>query len=110
MATRANGSSRPKACIQTRNQRGRTTKRFAHSFRALDRRLGLLAAEIGVADSLVAPQRRRVAAEREAPGLQDVAPVRDLKSHVRVLLDEQNRRSALMDLGDDAEHRLHYDG
>ena len=73
-------------------------------------RLGLSAAEIGVTDAFVAPQRRGIAAEREPAALQHIAPVRHLQSHVRVLLDQQHCRSALMDFRDDLEYRLHDDG
>ena len=43
------------------------------------------------------------------PRLQHIAPVRDLQRHMRVLLDQQHRRPALMDFADDLEYRLHDD-
>jgi len=78
--------------------------------RGLLKRLGLSAPEIGVADAFVAPQRRRIAAKREPASLQHITPVRDLQSHVRILLDPQHCHSTLLDFGDDLEHRLHDDG
>jgi len=78
--------------------------------RGLLKRLGLSAPEIGVADAFVAPQRRRIAAKREPASLQHITPVRDLQSHVRILLDQQHCHSTLLDFGDDLGHRLHGDG
>src|ERR1700682_4857803 len=67
-----------------------------------------MTAEIGGANSFVAPQFVGLAAQHDAAGLQDVAVIGHRKSHAGVLLDQQYRGVA-PDLRDDPEHRLHDD-
>src|SRR5919202_3079390 len=80
--------------------------------RALDARFpeGLLGlAEIRLANLLVLAQRLRVVVERNPPGFHDVAAVRDVERHERVLLDEKDRGALLVDLLDDLEDLLDED-
>src|SRR5215475_1237564 len=66
--------------------------------------------EIGPSHAVVAEQPLTVAGEGDGAGLQHVAVVRDRQGLVGVLLDEQHRGAADVDLADDAEDLLHEHG
>jgi hypothetical protein len=59
--------------------------------------------------SLLLPVRRRDRRRGLLSRFEDVAVIGDGKTHPRILLDEQHRRAAAADFGDDTEHRLHDD-
>src|SRR3954447_5190256 len=65
--------------------------------------------EVGLLDLGILAQRGRVVAEHHLAGLQHVTAIRDAEREVRVLLDEQDRRALLVDLGDRLVDPLHQD-
>src|SRR5205814_3027304 len=67
-------------------------------------------AEIGLAHEVGAEELGGGVVQHDAPGLDDVAPVRHAERHPRVLLHEQDRRPLTVDLLDDAEDRVDEDG
>src|SRR5712691_2652980 len=89
-----------------------TTYRAFSIFRLWSRmaRLRLLLAEVGLAHEVGAEQRSGGVVEHDAPGLDDVAPMRHAERHPRVLLDEQDRRPLTIDVLHDAEDRVDQNG
>src|SRR5262245_36272527 len=62
-----------------------------------------LTAEVGMADPFVARELLGLVREYDLARFEAVAAVRDAESHVGVLLHEQDRRAALVDLPDRPE-------
>jgi hypothetical protein len=60
-------------------------------------------------DDLVLGERSRIAAEGDPALLDQVEMMRDPQRHVRVLLDEEDRRAVAVQLADDAEDLLDYE-
>src|SRR4051794_2689618 len=72
-------------------------------------KLFLVLAQVRLADLLVVAQRLGLVGEHDVARLHDVAAVRSLQRHQRVLLDEQDGGSLRIDLADDLEDLVHED-
>ena len=48
--------------------------------------------------------------QRDSPGFQHIRPIRQSKRHLGILLVEQDRRAARMEIPDDVGDLLHEDG
>src|ERR1044071_1034398 len=104
MLMRASSTARSAPCVPPFRARARSAPGLLPLPAAGAADAALLGAEIELADVVLLEELRARPLHHDAADLEDVAVVRGVERHVRVLLDEEHRHPALaVDPGDDLE-------